>query len=570
MLLSAAATGLRGAADAAVLDHPVASLRLHDDQRRAAGLRRGRHLGRAGATRAAAALRRRSSPAAPRCSASPRSRASRSRSGSPFNPLEILWDPRQPLRLLAVYVLLLRAVLLRRDLRLPDVHPVRRAAAPHLQLRHPRRGSGQPRRSWPRCSCSPPTDALKLARRARDRGGGAGARSAAARGSDRLAAALLAAAIAARSSCPRTGSACVPSEYKELSQTLRIDGTRIVAEASSARWAWSRVVESAHVPFRHAPGMSLAATMEPPPQLARVHRRRRPQRADPLRRPARAARLSRPAHVGAAVPPARAAARAGARRRRRSRRAAGDLPRRAQRSTRSSSIRRSSISCERRFADFSGAALQRARRARPRRRGARLRRRAPRALRPDPGGAARRVRRVVGGALRALGELPVHGRGAAGLPAAPRAGRHAGDHALGRPAAARHRSSSSPPRSSRSSATACRAGAAAGADPRLEDRDAAREERRVRRAADIAALREFCRARSFDVAYFPGIDARRRPTATTCSTGRTSTTARVGAARPRPRRRSSSATSSTSRRRPTTGRTSSTSSSGARCPSCWR
>ena len=270
----------------------------------------------------------------------------------------------------------LRALLLRRDLRLPHVHAVRRAAAPDLQLRHPRRGRGKPRDAG-RALPARADRRAEARRRARDRRGGAGARSAAAprqRSARRR-----------RCSPPRSPSPLVipadwirlrPSEYKELSQTLRIDGTRIVAEAVESRWVLVTVVESARVPFRHAPGMSLNATMEPPPQLAVFTDGDGLERADPLRRPARAARLSRPAHVRAAVPPARAAAGAGARRGRRRRRAAGDLPRRAQRSTPSSSIRRSSISCERRFADFSGRAVQRARRAHPHRRSARLRRRA--------------------------------------------------------------------------------------------------------------------------------------------------------------------------------------------------
>ena len=56
------------------------------------------------------------------------------------------------------------------------------------------------------------------------------------------------------------------SPYKELSQTLRISGTRIVAQDSSPL-GWLSVVESPRVPLRHAPGLSLNADSEPPPQL---------------------------------------------------------------------------------------------------------------------------------------------------------------------------------------------------------------------------------------------------------------------------------------------------------------
>ncbi|MBI2310917.1 MAG: SAM-dependent methyltransferase [Betaproteobacteria bacterium] len=58
-----------------------------------------------------------------------------------------------------------------------------------------------------------------------------------------------------------------PSPYKELSQTLQVAGARVVARHSSPL-AQITVVESPRVPFRHAPGMSLASPAEPAPQLA--------------------------------------------------------------------------------------------------------------------------------------------------------------------------------------------------------------------------------------------------------------------------------------------------------------
>jgi SAM-dependent methyltransferase len=57
-----------------------------------------------------------------------------------------------------------------------------------------------------------------------------------------------------------------PSPYKDLSQTLLVAGTRIVAQRSSPLGELT-VVESPVVPFRHAPGLSLNALGEPPPQL---------------------------------------------------------------------------------------------------------------------------------------------------------------------------------------------------------------------------------------------------------------------------------------------------------------
>jgi len=54
--------------------------------------------------------------------------------------------------------------------------------------------------------------------------------------------------------------------FKDLSQTLRIPGTRIVEERSSPLGLLT-VVESPELPFRYAPGLSMASDTEPPPQL---------------------------------------------------------------------------------------------------------------------------------------------------------------------------------------------------------------------------------------------------------------------------------------------------------------
>ena len=56
------------------------------------------------------------------------------------------------------------------------------------------------------------------------------------------------------------------SPYKELSQALQVKEARIVDQVSSPL-ALLTVVESPLVPFRHAPGLSLNASGEPPPQL---------------------------------------------------------------------------------------------------------------------------------------------------------------------------------------------------------------------------------------------------------------------------------------------------------------
>jgi len=56
------------------------------------------------------------------------------------------------------------------------------------------------------------------------------------------------------------------SPYKDLSQTLNVVGAR-VAEERSSPLGQIAVVENTRVPLRFAPGMSLNATREPPPQL---------------------------------------------------------------------------------------------------------------------------------------------------------------------------------------------------------------------------------------------------------------------------------------------------------------
>jgi len=55
--------------------------------------------------------------------------------------------------------------------------------------------------------------------------------------------------------------------YKDLYQTLRIDGTKVITKRSSALEELT-VVESREVPFRYVPGLSMAWTSEPPEQLA--------------------------------------------------------------------------------------------------------------------------------------------------------------------------------------------------------------------------------------------------------------------------------------------------------------
>ena len=56
------------------------------------------------------------------------------------------------------------------------------------------------------------------------------------------------------------------SEYKALSHALRVPDTKIISEHFSPL-GWLSVVQSPTIPFRYAPGLSLNCSMEPPSQL---------------------------------------------------------------------------------------------------------------------------------------------------------------------------------------------------------------------------------------------------------------------------------------------------------------
>jgi len=78
---------------------------------------------------------------------------------------------------------------------------------------------------------------------------------------------LLLSLIAAMLLSPGSWRTLEMSPYKGLSQTLLVRDTRLIAQRSSPLGLLS-VVESPTIPLRHAPGLSLNARTEPPPQLA--------------------------------------------------------------------------------------------------------------------------------------------------------------------------------------------------------------------------------------------------------------------------------------------------------------
>jgi hypothetical protein len=77
---------------------------------------------------------------------------------------------------------------------------------------------------------------------------------------------LLLATLALPWTIPESLLALHPSQYKSLSQTLLVTGARVKAEKYSPLGQVT-VVESLRVPLRYAPGLSMTATREPPPQL---------------------------------------------------------------------------------------------------------------------------------------------------------------------------------------------------------------------------------------------------------------------------------------------------------------
>jgi hypothetical protein len=180
-----------------------------------------------------------------------------------FNPLELLWDWRQPLRLLAVYALL--SIPFFCAATCVCLSFARFANEPHRIYSFDIIGAG--------VGClailsalfvTTPTTALQWI-------GALGpvAAALACRGREmqvRWLPAMLLGSAAVLIGLPPRWISVHPSLYKDLSQTLAVRGTRVVAERSSPLGLIS-VVESPLVPFRYAPGMSLNALTEPPPQL---------------------------------------------------------------------------------------------------------------------------------------------------------------------------------------------------------------------------------------------------------------------------------------------------------------
>jgi hypothetical protein len=181
----------------------------------------------------------------------------------PFNPLEILWDPRQPAYLLAVYLLLALPFLCAGACVCMAFSRWRGFVSRIYSFDILGAGAGSLAIVGLMFVLSP-QDALRLI-------GALGFAAAAVAWLEcgrprRWPAAVLMAIAGLPFLLPGSWVAPVMSPYKGLSQTLQIPQARVVEERSSPLGLVS-VVESPGTPLRYAPGLSLNATAEPPPQL---------------------------------------------------------------------------------------------------------------------------------------------------------------------------------------------------------------------------------------------------------------------------------------------------------------
>src|SRR5918994_439226 len=180
----------------------------------------------------------------------------------PFNPLEVIWDLEQQLHLARIYLLLaLPFFAVGVAIGLAFVRFSDRIAALY---RADLVGAGSGALLVVgRLFALPVQDGLRVI-------AGLGLVSAALAawaGAARAAAvALSAMAIASVVAWPSSWLELRPSPYKGLSVALTAPGARVLAQRSSPLGLLT-VVDSPAIPFRHAPGLSLGATVEPPAQL---------------------------------------------------------------------------------------------------------------------------------------------------------------------------------------------------------------------------------------------------------------------------------------------------------------
>lgn len=182
----------------------------------------------------------------------------------PFNPLEVLWDVRQPLYLLAVYLLLAVPFLCAGACVGLALTRFRGVAWRTYSVDILGAGAGSLGVVALLFVLSP-TDVLRLVGTLGAVAGALAWRHGA--GAARWPPVALLVLAGLPWLLPHAWVAPAVSPYKELPQTLRIPGARVIEQRTSPLGLVT-VVESPRIPLRHAPGLSLNATTEPPPQLA--------------------------------------------------------------------------------------------------------------------------------------------------------------------------------------------------------------------------------------------------------------------------------------------------------------
>ena len=183
----------------------------------------------------------------------------------PFNPLELLWEPRQFLLLAAIYVLLSIPFFFAANCIGLSFYRFRDRVGRIYGSDLLGAGVGAAGVIVLLLALSP-SEALRALGAL---GPVAAALSVFGSGVNRrwLAVALLAATAAVPLLLPGPWTDLRMSPYKGLSQALRVSGAKVVEQRFSPFGLLS-VVESRKIPFRHAPGLSLLSPAGPPDQLA--------------------------------------------------------------------------------------------------------------------------------------------------------------------------------------------------------------------------------------------------------------------------------------------------------------
>ncbi|MBI2570558.1 MAG: SAM-dependent methyltransferase [Candidatus Schekmanbacteria bacterium] len=181
-----------------------------------------------------------------------------------FNPFELLWAPAQPARLLLLYAILAVPFFFAATAIGAALSVCRGGVSALYAADLCGAGAGS-LVAIALLTVASPHRALALIG-----AGGVLAAVVAARELGRARAAptvVLAAVALAVALAPASWIAPRPSQYKALSQALRVSGAEVVAERSGPLGLVTAVANH-KIPFRQAPGMSLATAIEPPEQIA--------------------------------------------------------------------------------------------------------------------------------------------------------------------------------------------------------------------------------------------------------------------------------------------------------------